>query len=403
MSSTDTSVALDLSRVHFPVTTLGPGRRIGIWFQGCSIRCPGCISADTWAVSKAPTTVTDVIDAVRPWLSQADGITISGGEPFDQVSALEILLRNLRSESTVDVLDFSGHSLEALSNLLARMRGLFDAIVTDPFEHTTAQTLRLRGSDNQRLTFLTPLGRSRFSPFQRPLEEGDRNLDVCFDETGRSGLRASPIADDFAEPKRITPFTRPSCVNIGGQELSLAPTVVYGGVLSCLTARDLSELYHARMCRRRTDALADLFRGDRTVHADGHRGSIPGRKAAPPASPADASFAITAIRSPMVICCVRPAAATLRRRGAESTARRFLPTRAAGGGAAEIEAPEIRRWLAGLDRRLTAEGAARELFVAARFRMSNRACSRFTPTATSRIRRSTSSSNGNRATMCPNC
>ncbi|HBO0453660.1 TPA: radical SAM protein, partial [Pseudomonas aeruginosa] len=23
---------LSLSRVHFPVTTLGPGRRLGIWF-----------------------------------------------------------------------------------------------------------------------------------------------------------------------------------------------------------------------------------------------------------------------------------------------------------------------------------------------------------------------------------
>lgn len=37
-----------LSRLHFPVTTLGPGRRIGVWFQGCSIRCAGCISRDTW-------------------------------------------------------------------------------------------------------------------------------------------------------------------------------------------------------------------------------------------------------------------------------------------------------------------------------------------------------------------
>ena len=38
---------LALSRMHFPVTTLGPGNRIGIWVQGCTIRCPGCVSADT--------------------------------------------------------------------------------------------------------------------------------------------------------------------------------------------------------------------------------------------------------------------------------------------------------------------------------------------------------------------
>ncbi len=37
-----------LNKAHFPVTVLGPGRRIGIWLQGCSIGCAGCISQDTW-------------------------------------------------------------------------------------------------------------------------------------------------------------------------------------------------------------------------------------------------------------------------------------------------------------------------------------------------------------------
>ena len=31
----------------FPlVTTLGPGRRIGLWLQGCSFRCPGCMTPE---------------------------------------------------------------------------------------------------------------------------------------------------------------------------------------------------------------------------------------------------------------------------------------------------------------------------------------------------------------------
>ena len=37
-----------VNRVHYPVTTLGPGLQAGIWTRGCSLRCPGCISPDTW-------------------------------------------------------------------------------------------------------------------------------------------------------------------------------------------------------------------------------------------------------------------------------------------------------------------------------------------------------------------
>lgn len=196
MSPANTPIVL--SRLHFPVTTLGPGRRIGIWFQGCSIRCPGCISADTWAFRSAAATVTDVLDATQTWLPNAEGITISGGEPFDQTGALEALLRELRGRSAADILVFSGYPLEALAGHLSRMGGLIDAIVTDPFERKTPQTLRLRGSDNQRLTFLTPLGRERFATCQRPRDETDRRLDIDFDDNGAIWFAGIPQRDDMA-------------------------------------------------------------------------------------------------------------------------------------------------------------------------------------------------------------
>ena len=98
------TASIALSRIHFPVTTLGPGRRIGIWFQGCSIHCPGCISMDTWAPSRGITTIDEVVSAIAQWIPTADGITISGGEPFDQPIALLELLRGLRSLTEADVL-----------------------------------------------------------------------------------------------------------------------------------------------------------------------------------------------------------------------------------------------------------------------------------------------------------
>lgn len=105
-----------LSRIHYPVTTLGPGNRIGIWFQGCSIRCPGCVSVDTWATGKGGVPIDDVISTISTWFHEANGITISGGEPFDQKEALKTLLSKIREHTDVDILIYSGYSFEKIAS-----------------------------------------------------------------------------------------------------------------------------------------------------------------------------------------------------------------------------------------------------------------------------------------------
>ncbi len=123
--------ALALSRIHFPITTLGPGQRVGVWFQGCSIRCPGCVSMDTWAVGKGMTTVAEVLDALAPAVSLADGLTVSGGEPFEQPEALATLLRGWHQIGGGNVLVYSGRAFEDLKPELSKLGGLIDAIIAD--------------------------------------------------------------------------------------------------------------------------------------------------------------------------------------------------------------------------------------------------------------------------------
>lgn len=186
-----------LSRVHHPVTTLGPGRRLAVWFQGCSVRCPGCVSMDTWAPQPANATVEQVL-AGSPAVREADGLTVTGGEPFDQPEALLALLRGWRSLNGGDVLVFSGHPLEALTPRLQEFEGLVDCLIADPFRASAGQTLALRGSDNQRMVCLTELGRARFARFERPLVPGDRALDVLFDDaTGEVFMAGIPMPGDM--------------------------------------------------------------------------------------------------------------------------------------------------------------------------------------------------------------
>lgn len=194
----DSAWPIAISRLHFPVTRLGPGRRIGIWLQGCSIRCRGCISMDTWAPERGVTTVAEVAAALAPWLPAAEGITVSGGEPFDQPQALAALLGALRRDADLDVLVFTGYRREAIAAELAAMDGLVDALIDGAFDAAAPQTLALRGSDNQRLHALTARGRRRFSGFERALRPADRGVDLMLDADGSVWLAGIPARADLA-------------------------------------------------------------------------------------------------------------------------------------------------------------------------------------------------------------
>lgn len=137
------------------------------------------------------------MEAMSSWLAEADGVTISGGEPFDQPEALLHLLRAIKSRFSGDVLTFSGHAFEAVSKLLSQESGLIDALITDPYDASASQTLELRGSDNQRLHCLTNLGLERFGDYQDREFEREPRLDVMFDENGAAWFAGIPRRGDF--------------------------------------------------------------------------------------------------------------------------------------------------------------------------------------------------------------
>jgi anaerobic ribonucleoside-triphosphate reductase activating protein len=160
---------LQLNKAHYPVTALGPGTRVGIWVQGCSIHCAGCVSRDTWAPDPARAIE---IDELMQWIdgldgSPIDGVTISGGEPFDQPRALRALADALsvwrhRRHDAVDLLCFSGYPLRRLRREHAGLLGMFDAVIAEPYRRQEPTRLIWRGSANQRLVPLTDLGHARY-------------------------------------------------------------------------------------------------------------------------------------------------------------------------------------------------------------------------------------------------
>jgi anaerobic ribonucleoside-triphosphate reductase activating protein len=165
------STSISLSRMHYPVTVLGPGTRIGIWLQGCSIHCPGCVSEDTWDANLGrEATIDDVVEQCSEWAREGkfDGVTISGGEPFDQPDALLMLLERLetlrrKSRARVDFLCYSGYPEAFLRAGHTEILGRLDALIPEPFALDHSPGGLWRGSSNQRIVPLSKLGMSRYS------------------------------------------------------------------------------------------------------------------------------------------------------------------------------------------------------------------------------------------------
>lgn len=189
---------ISLSRLHFPVTTLGPGQRIGIWMQGCTLLCKGCLSPDTWHHRDKSISIANVMEQLKQWLPFADGITISGGEPFEQADALHALLIELHENFQGDILVYSGYEWGDIKHKVSEMEGLIDALISGPYLVDAPQTLALRGSDNQLLHRLTQLGEARFAQYERQLTVDDKVLDLTLDETGRIFLTGIPQRRDMS-------------------------------------------------------------------------------------------------------------------------------------------------------------------------------------------------------------
>jgi anaerobic ribonucleoside-triphosphate reductase activating protein len=136
----------------------GPGVRTAIWFQGCTLVCPGCFNPDTH--SSEPRLLAPPEQLVARIAAEQDGIegiTLSGGEPLQQAEGLLELLCGVRLATRLSVVLFSGYTLEEIlamplgRDILAHV----DVLIDGRYDQMQRLARGLRGSGNQRIHFLT--------------------------------------------------------------------------------------------------------------------------------------------------------------------------------------------------------------------------------------------------------
>ena len=134
----------------------GPGIRTTIFVTGCTHKCHNCFNeeyqdfdfGDPWTQKETDEVIEDLkLDEVR-------GLTILGGEPFQNEVDLLQVLRDIKKEVQKDIWIFSGYTYEEILKDENKKKLLeeCDVLVDGRFvEALKDLSLRFRGSSNQRI------------------------------------------------------------------------------------------------------------------------------------------------------------------------------------------------------------------------------------------------------------
>ncbi|MEG0614565.1 MAG: 4Fe-4S single cluster domain-containing protein [Oscillospiraceae bacterium] len=149
---------MQIDRIYYPVETLGFGKRIGIWTVGCPRKCYNCSNPELQETNAGKDiSIVEVIDIISKYVNVADGITITGGEPFKQFEELKILLEEIAHLGFDDVLVYTGYTIGELINLgyEAAFRNI-GILIDGEYIDNLNDNVGIRGSSNQKVHILKP-------------------------------------------------------------------------------------------------------------------------------------------------------------------------------------------------------------------------------------------------------
>lgn len=164
----------------------GPGKRACIWVQGCSIRCKNCALPQTWPKDKGRKFSVDELAENILDIKKIEGVTFTGGEPFDQAEALFKLALKLK-ESGLSIITFTGHKIEDIQNSKKEsyhnLLSISDVLIDSPYIYEKSDFSRpLVGSSNQRYHFLS----SRYS--EMDFSSNSERIEIRIQEDGKISI-----------------------------------------------------------------------------------------------------------------------------------------------------------------------------------------------------------------------
>ena len=134
----------------------GPGIRVTFFVTGCTHNCFNCFNKEYQDFSYGQVWTEEETKKVIELLDkdQIKGLSVLGGEPFQNAEDLRKVLVDIKKRSEKDIWVWSGYTYEVISedpSMLSLLKEI-DVLVDGPFiEKKKDLTLKFRGSSNQRI------------------------------------------------------------------------------------------------------------------------------------------------------------------------------------------------------------------------------------------------------------
>ena len=125
----------------------GPGIRIVVFLNGCSLRCKFCHNPETWQIRDLNYSSEDIVKKVlrsKPYFKHNGGVTFSGGEPLLQYDFLVETCKLLKKENIHIAIDTAGIGLGDYKELLASV----DLVLLDVKHITKEGFIDITGRDS---------------------------------------------------------------------------------------------------------------------------------------------------------------------------------------------------------------------------------------------------------------
>lgn len=136
---------------------LGPGNRFVLWVQGCQFNCYNCISPNYKEFGKGKDILVSKLCDYIVNTENIDGVTISGGEPIDQIVGVSELVNKINlKRPELNIIIFTGYNHKDLivSNKIQLLKNV-DVLICGIYIHALNDGIGIRGSNNQEIVFNT--------------------------------------------------------------------------------------------------------------------------------------------------------------------------------------------------------------------------------------------------------